>query len=284
MENRNALIAIALSAIVSSACTAAAIKFSTNDPSGAQDLNSVRDIQSQIEELENNLALESQARQSLQQQVANYQLSVKQGKNILEPDSNEQIVSQQAQTAPIQSQQEVIQEFRERRRAERLASQQPDYRRNQLIEAGFAAEEAARIVQIESEQSLNQLQAQYDFRRERAAEDVRSLADTNPIRAELGDQNYERYLEANGLPTSAQIGSVINGSPGANAGLRAGDNITAYAGERVFNLNDINYLTVRGNVGESVLVEVDRDGNSVQLTIPRGPIGISDGGRRRFRR
>jgi len=102
MENRNALIAIALSAIVSSACTAAAIKFSTNDPSGAQDLNSVRDIQSQIEELENNLALESQARQSLQQQVANYQLSVKQGKNILEPDSNEQIVSQQAQTAPIQ--------------------------------------------------------------------------------------------------------------------------------------------------------------------------------------
>jgi len=266
MENRNALIAIALSAIVSSACTAAAIKFSTNDPSGAQDLNSVRDIQSQIEELENNLALESQARQSLQQQVANYQLSVKQGKNILEPDSNEQIVSQQAQTAPIQSQQEVIQEFRERRRAERLASQQPDYRRNQLIEAGFAAEEAARIVQIESE------------------EDVRSLADTNPIRAELGDQNYERYLEANGLPTSAQIGSVINGSPGANAGLRAGDNITAYAGKRVFNLNDINYLTVRGNIGESVLVEVDRDGNSVQLTIPRGPIGISDGGRRRFRR
>ncbi len=284
MENRNALIAIALSAIVSSACTAAAIKFSTNDPSGAQDLNSVRDIQSQIEELENNLALESQARQSLQQQVANYQLSVKQGKNILEPDSNEQIVSQQAQTAPIQSQQEVIQEFRERRRAERLASQQPDYRRNQLIEAGFAAEEAARIVQIESEQSLNQLQVQYDFRRERAAEDVRSLADTNPIRAELGDQNYERYLEANGLPTSAQIGSVINGSPGANAGLRAGDNITAYAGKRVFNLNDINYLTVRGNIGESVLVEVDRDGNSVQLTIPRGPIGISDGGRRRFRR
>ncbi|MBL4671144.1 MAG: PDZ domain-containing protein, partial [Arenicella sp.] len=170
----------------------------------------------------------------------------------------------------------------EQRRADRLASQQPDYRRQQLINAGFAQEEAARIVQIESEESPRQLQAQYDRRREYAASTGSQLSDVNPIRAELGEQNYQRYLEANGLPTSASIGSVIGGSPGESAGLRAGDNVVSYAGERVFNLNDINNLTIQGQVGESVLIEVDRNGESVQLTIPRGPIGINSG--RRFRR
>jgi len=47
-----------------------------------------------------------------------------------------------------------------------------------------------------------------------------------------------------------------------------------YAGERVFNVRDLNNLTVQGTAGESVLIEVERNGSPLQLTIPRGPVGI----------
>jgi len=83
------------------------------------------------------------------------------------------------------------------------------------------------------------------------------------------------------LPTSVGVASVLQNSPGASAGLRAGDRITSYGGERVFNIRDLNGLTVVGNEGESVLIEAHRNGETVQITIPRGPIGIT-GGRGRF--
>jgi len=282
MENRNTIAAIVTAALVSSVCTAAVIKLSSH--SSVSQVANLGTIESQLGTLKNQLTLETQARVSLQQQLGDVLSRIQEvqsTKTTSVISDNPEVSSDVEQTQ--ESQREAVQRFREQRRAERLASQQPGYRQQQLVKAGFAQEEAARIVQIESEQSLRQLQAQYDRRRERAASADSYLANTNPIRAELGDQNYERYLEANGFPTTTQISSVIGGSPGESAGLRAGDSIISYAGERVFNLNELTNLTVRGNIGESVLIEVDRDGESVQLTIPRGPIGIYEGSRRRFR-
>ncbi len=289
MENRTLFIAIAVSAIVSSICTAAVMNLSSNSSHTTQS-NDLSLVQSQVKRLENNLSIETQARISLQQQLANINSN-----NIGPAYSNatEQIISEEERSPDLQidgeqaqqdAQRDAIQRFREERRAERLARQQPGYRQQQLVSAGFAQEEAARIVQIESEESLRELQAQYDFRRQRAEQDRARFSNNNPIREELGEQNYERYLEANGLPTTARVGSVIGGSPGENAGLRAGDEVISYAGERVFNLREVNNLTVQGEVGESVLIEVERDGEPLQLTIPRGPIGISSSGRRRFNR
>jgi len=282
MENKGTIVAIVAAALVSSVCTAAVIKLSSH--SSVSQVASLGIIESQLGTLKNQLTLETQARVSLQQQLGDVLSRIQEvqsTKTTSVISDNPEVSSDVEQTQ--ESQREAVQRFREQRRAERLASQQPGYRQQQLVKAGFAQEEAARIVQIESEQSLRQLQAQYDRRRERAASADSYLANTNPIRAELGDQNYERYLEANGFPTTTQISSVIGGSPGESAGLRAGDSIISYAGERVFNLNELTNLTVRGNIGESVLIEVDRDGESVQLTIPRGPIGIYEGSRRRFR-
>jgi len=49
------------------------------------------------------------------------------------------------------------------------------------------------------------------------------------------------------------------------------------AGERVFDIRDLNELTLEGTAGQSVVVEVRRDGQQVQLVMPRGPLGISGG-------
>lgn len=151
------------------------------------------------------------------------------------------------------------------------------------MSAGFAQEQADRIIQLESQESLRQLQAQYGARRQRAAASGEDISNINPLRAELGDDNYERYLKASNRPTSAQIGSIISGPPSEIAGLLPGDNITSYAGECVFNFNEINNLTIQGEIGESMLIEVECDDDPVQLTIPRDPIGINGSGRGRFR-
>lgn len=155
---------------------------------------------------------------------------------------------------------------------------QLDRRTQRLISVGYAEEEAAHIVQVEERESLRQLNAQYNSRRAQlenqdAEGQNLSLLASNSLRAELGDENYQRYLTATGRPTSAAISTVISGSPGAYAGLQPGDNITSYAGRRVFDLDDVTLLTIQGEVGQNVIIEVERGGENIQLSIPRGPIG-----------
>jgi hypothetical protein len=285
MEHKNTLIAIAASAIISSVCTA--VVFTAISDSAIKTNPELRLIDSQLAQIRTELAMEAQARTSLAEQLKQNQTgSIPPVTSATENTATPIIGLAAAEDgSPVldgDSERQSLQQLRQQRRADRLARQQPGYRQQQLIKSGFAREEAARIVQIEAEESLRQLQAQYDRRRERALSTDSRLASTNPIRSELGEQNYERYLNANGWPTSASVGSVIGGSPGENAGLRAGDNVLSYAGERVFNLDEINQLTIQGQVGESVLIKVERNGEPVQLTIPRGPIGINSG--RRFRR
>ena len=282
MELKATLLAVSLTAIASSALTVGVLKM--GELPQTPNIN-VSALASQLNEIKSELAREVQAREDLQQKVnrsltstrsnASAQALVQQAK-----PEEEAASSEPEQLSDADQRRAEIERFREQRRAERIARQQPGYRAEQLISAGFAEEDAARIVQIESQESLRQLERQYELRRARAEQDTISNIDTNPIRSELGDDAYARYLEANGRPTAAQVGSVINGSPGENAGLQAGDQITSYAGQRVFNLNEVNNLTIQGSVGESVLLEVERAGQSVQLTIPRGPIGVSN----RFRR
>jgi hypothetical protein len=35
---------------------------------------------------------------------------------------------------------------------------------------------------------------------------------------------------------------------------------------------------MQGNPGEDVVIEIERDGTRIQLTVPRGPIGITGSG------
>jgi len=49
----------------------------------------------------------------------------------------------------------------------------------------------------------------------------------------------------------------------------------------VFTPRDLDRLTFEGTPGEPVLVDVQRDGQTFQVVIPRGPLGVTSG---RFRR
>ncbi|MDH3339232.1 MAG: PDZ domain-containing protein, partial [Gammaproteobacteria bacterium] len=77
--------------------------------------------------------------------------------------------------------------------------------------------------------------------------------------------------------TSVMVGSVIESSPGQRAGLQAGDLIIRYDGTRVFSTWELNQQTMQGEPGQSVVVDIVRDGMTMQVVLPRGPIGVSTG-------
>ena len=98
------------------------------------------------------------------------------------------------------------------------------------------------------------------------------------MRSEMGDDAYARYLEVQGQPTAVSVTQVLGGSPGSRAGMQAGDQLMRYTGERVFSMSDLRNQTMQGKPGEEVVIEIERDGMRMQLTVPRGPIGITGTG------
>jgi S1-C subfamily serine protease len=123
---------------------------------------------------------------------------------------------------------------------------------------------------------MQESDAQYEARRE-GRPPLPDLEATT-LRAELGDQDYERFLAARGVPTRINIMRVLASSPAQRAGLQQGDEIFAYDGVRVFDIQELNELTVGGTSGESVVVDVRRDGQNLRVVLPRGPIGVLSGG------
>jgi S1-C subfamily serine protease len=121
------------------------------------------------------------------------------------------------------------------------------------------------------------MQAQYAARRDGRPAAPPNVGADRTLRADLGDADYERYLQAQGRPTNVAVQNVLTGSPAEKAGFQPGDRIVSYGGQRVFDIADLTGLTLQGTPGESVPVDVLRNGSPVQLVLPRGPIGIGGG-------
>lgn len=169
----------------------------------------------------------------------------------------------------------------EARRAEFMQRNSAEGRKERLLDAGFQPGQAEWIVQRESELQMQALQARYDAQRDGAAFDFSQnrYSMDNELRSELGDADYERYLEASGRSTNVAISSVIESSPGQRAGLQVGDQIVRYDGARVFSMSDLTRQTMLGDPGVNVAVDIIRDGIPMQVVLPRGPVGISAGRR-----
>lgn len=154
-------------------------------------------------------------------------------------------------------------------------------RRGAMIEAGLDPARADYILRREDEVRYEAMQAVFEARN--AGESIdRFSSNLNPdaiLREEIGDADYELYLEANDRPTSVGVSSVMASSPAARAGLQAGDEIVGYDGDRVFSSFELMQLTMAGGDG-NVVVDVVRDGSPMQIVVPRGPIGVEIG---RFR-
>lgn len=177
---------------------------------------------------------------------------------------------------------------REARSSDRRESRnEADWMRNyqerrigRMVEGGFSEDEARQILRKESEAAYKSLQATWEAQRN--GDPVNPLDWANSpqamLRSEIGDDAYAQYLVSQGQPAAIRVAQVMSGSPGSSAGLQAGDQLVSYNGQRVFDVMDLRNQTMQGEPGEDVVIEVDRDGMRIQLTVPRGPIGFSGSG------
>ena len=150
-----------------------------------------------------------------------------------------------------------------------------------LAAAGFTEEEVATLRRRQGENQMRQVELDDRARREgwvntpRYYEEINRLFDdTDPIRSELGDDAFDRYLYATGRPNRIRVTQVIETSPAEQAGFRSGDIIVSYGGERLFSTQQLTGLRSEGERGATVNVEIVRDGIPMQIAIPRGPMGI----------
>lgn len=149
----------------------------------------------------------------------------------------------------------------------------------ELVAGGFSPDRAATIARREAELRMQAMQSRFEARQ---AGELLNFFETQfeadqTLRDELGEAEYERYLEASNRSTSVGINDVLEFSPAEQAGLRRGDRIVRYNGERVYNLRDLNRQQMQEDVGANVVVDIVRDGVPMQVTVPRGPLGVMAG-------
>ncbi|HWL61985.1 MAG TPA: PDZ domain-containing protein [Steroidobacteraceae bacterium] len=158
---------------------------------------------------------------------------------------------------------------------ERMREQQLE----RLVAQGFTRDRAEWIERRTQELEVQAMQAQYEA--QQSGRPVQGVTDVDAaLRAELGDADYERYLTANNRPTQVQVMDVLASSNAERSGLQPGDQIVSYAGTRVFDMRELNALTRTGSPGDSVTVEIRRNGQTMQVQVPRGPLGVQGGGLR----
>jgi len=150
-----------------------------------------------------------------------------------------------------------------------------------LEDAGVSTELASDIMRRLGEQEYQRLalrdQAIRDgyFRSGRYFRELRELRQKQlSLRDEIGDQAYDRYLYLTGQNNRVAVTSVMAGSPAEQTGIRQGDILLRYNNHDVFSWNEIRQATTRGELGEYVTVDVLRDGQVMNLTLPRGPLGV----------
>ena len=178
------------------------------------------------------------------------------------------------QTAQRREDRDLIEEIRRQRQ---LSSN--EQRIAQLIESGFSPDRAEWIVRRESELRMAAMQARFEART--SGEPLNPMDPVfDPeasLRAEIGDNEYEQYLEASGRPTVVAVTSILESSPAQRAGLQPGDQIRSYNGTRIFDTRDLYRNTMLGEPGDSVVVDIVRDGVPMQVVMPSGPMGVEIG-------
>ncbi len=210
--------------------------------------------------LRNELAQERSARIALEARVAE-----------IEGRSSVEFASEPAESAaPVEG---------ERLRARSSIGQ--SFPEDALLEAGFARAEVQayreRVDGIELERLYLRDRATREgwvdtprYRRE-SGELFQALRDT---REEFGDELYDWTLYSSGHPNRVRVGEVMEGSPADLAGLEIGDLLVRYGERKIFSPMELRAETTAGVAGETMPVEVARQGEILRLFVPRGPLGI----------
>lgn len=162
-----------------------------------------------------------------------------------------------------------------------ISRQNPMLTADSLVKAGIDPVVAADIVRRKNDVDLQLLELRDRAMREgylgtgRYQRELNALMAENVVlRDEIGDDAYDRYLFATGQHNRVKIASVMMGSPAEQAGLKSGDMILSYNDKPMFKWNELQDATTKGERGEYVNVSVMRNGQLMNMWLPRGPLGV----------
>lgn len=151
-----------------------------------------------------------------------------------------------------------------------------------LLAAGIDATTATEIKRRRDELSLSEIYLRDQAAREGwqdtprfAAEMAEIERQRTSVRDEIGDDAYDRYLAARDQPNRVAVNEVMLESPAAVAGVQAGDVVLRYGETRIFDPSELVTATRSGTAGESVQMEIIRQGQRMEIEVPRGPLGVS---------
>lgn len=149
-----------------------------------------------------------------------------------------------------------------------------------LIDSGMRSSQASELKghfeQLEMERLyLRDRSIRESWSREKYREAVQSLdSKEGELENQLGESMYDSYLYASGRPNRVSVTSVFPSAQAGIAGIMSGDHIIRYDNQRIYNGFDLREATTGGNAGDTVALEVERDGKTIQFYLVRGPLGI----------
>ena len=150
-----------------------------------------------------------------------------------------------------------------------------------LLAAGFEPATVEEIQNIRDNLQLERLDLRDRATREgwigtdRFREEQRELRNASHVRDTLGDEDFDKFLLAEGRDNRVRIESVIETSAADLAGIAVGDIVMRYADERIFSFRDLQQSTTEGERDEPVNIQVSREGELIDLMILRGPMGVT---------
>src|SRR5690606_35486639 len=147
------------------------------------------------------------------------------------------------------------------------------HERENLINAGYSVGQAEYLLS-RAEELAEQFRQSDDGQQRNPAKYGGLLADPDyALKDEIGEAEYERFLEARKLPAAVVINSVYAGFGAAAAGLRTGDELFLYDNIRVFNGGQLDGLSRQKEdqdpSGPPVPAFVRRDGETILMMLPR---------------
>ena len=199
MESKHITILVICVAVLSAAATSAISHIFTSEA----DNEPINKLQFRIDQMEDLLDQEKTERLKLQQQIAQKAATtINQSSQLIdegsEANETELVDSDQQQLEDTPS--VDASQFRQRR----LSRTRAEFRKNRLVNAGFAEAEANWLLKNESDVQLQSLYNDHEAQRAalQNSENPPRLSAAEQLRENIGDEFYERYLEANNRSTS----------------------------------------------------------------------------------
>lgn len=159
-------------------------------------------------------------------------------------------------------------------------SNQEWFNQQALLDNGMDYNQASELrvffEQLEMERLyLRDQSVREDWNRDQLREAMRALDSREiELKTRLGESAYDSYLYASGRPNRVAVTSVLESAQAGTAGIKPGDHIIRYDNQRIYNWRDLREATAGGSISDTVALEVERDGETIEFYLARGPLGI----------